>query len=365
MSRMHKVPYHRISINSTVVIYGAGVVGNQYIADIKKTGYLKISGIIDKNKKGMISGILVQDLNLLSKEDFFYDYIIVAVSKVAIAEEIIEELHNQYKIPKNQIIWEDIWYYSQDGVLEYGSIMSEKKYLSMIIKSINKKKIVYGIGRGSLELLYMFPELNIQYFIRDDKVAPGDEATILGSNAYDKSIINKQMDKESFIIVTSFRNLDLENWLESLGYIIGRDWCYLDDFGMLLDFPSSINKKKICLITNGSDSDYEIFRFHEYYGSIEDVIINFDHFDSDDIEFKNYMVISIGNARKTTKNELKRIGVMNNIEYMEWSSVDILPSRVFAKTIYENPRSMPFCKRVENYLEISIQGNCFMESLCC
>lgn len=102
-------PFHKIKKDSTLVIYGAGTVGNQYYRQLKATNYCKKIIWIDKNKtQACVNG---QSVDLQPLESLFeaeIDYYIIAVENEKTAQEIIRTLIMCYNIEADRIVYQMI-----------------------------------------------------------------------------------------------------------------------------------------------------------------------------------------------------------------------------------------------------------------
>ena len=95
-------PFEKIPKNSRVVLYAAGLSGKLYYNQIQETNYCKVVLWLDKNADGV--NIKKPDaIKELSVND--YDFVVIAMSNWAIAEEIKEFLL-ECSVPENKIIHE-------------------------------------------------------------------------------------------------------------------------------------------------------------------------------------------------------------------------------------------------------------------
>lgn len=82
-------PYWRVPPNSKVLIYGAGMVGNDYINQIKMNGYCKIVGVVDKNADNYDDSVLLPQVGL---RELQYEFVVIAVVSPQWAEEIEQSI---------------------------------------------------------------------------------------------------------------------------------------------------------------------------------------------------------------------------------------------------------------------------------
>ena len=93
-------PYGKISKNTRLVIYGAGIVGHSYYEQLKATGYCKEVHIVDQNN--ITKEYPVENVEVL--EDIDFDYILVAISDDQIRAQVIKKLNDKYNIPLSKIV---------------------------------------------------------------------------------------------------------------------------------------------------------------------------------------------------------------------------------------------------------------------
>jgi len=96
-------PYYLLPLNSKIVLYGAGNIGQKYYHQLKYNNYLKVEKWIDKNwKQKRNEGLLVDSIESLINTE--YDFIFIAIANKDIVENIIREL-KALGIQENKIIW--------------------------------------------------------------------------------------------------------------------------------------------------------------------------------------------------------------------------------------------------------------------
>lgn len=93
-------PYKMVDRNATIALYGAGEVGQAFMAQIIASGYCQVTLWVDKVKGG--TGGLIQKPESLKK--FLYDYVIIAIDSEKIAHEIKDYLM-KLGVTENKIIW--------------------------------------------------------------------------------------------------------------------------------------------------------------------------------------------------------------------------------------------------------------------
>ena len=81
-------PYALVPYNSSIIIYGGGSIGADYLFQIKRTKYCRILAIADKNYDGSISGMIHPSQII----DYTYDYIIIASITENVILSMMDEL---------------------------------------------------------------------------------------------------------------------------------------------------------------------------------------------------------------------------------------------------------------------------------
>lgn len=94
----------KLKASDNVVLYGAGVVGRDFYRQLSRSEKVHVSIWVDQNyQKYKREKLPVESIKRL--KDIKYDYIIVAVLRENIYENIVKTLEN-YSIPKEKIVWE-------------------------------------------------------------------------------------------------------------------------------------------------------------------------------------------------------------------------------------------------------------------
>lgn len=109
-------PFMEFPKNSNVIVYGAGVFGNNVIDALKKYNYANIVAWVDINyKKYQLEGYSVDSPDILLRKE--YDYIIVAVIRADIRKNILACLPS-YNVPDEKIVDIDLNKINQTTYLE-------------------------------------------------------------------------------------------------------------------------------------------------------------------------------------------------------------------------------------------------------
>lgn len=111
-------PYENVTKGAKVIIYGAGNVGRCFMEQIKNTGYCNIIAIADRNcnAETILGSKYIAPMNI-NKEK--YDFVVIAVNNVDVADEISRELVSKYDINRNHIIFGCQREYNKKNVDDY------------------------------------------------------------------------------------------------------------------------------------------------------------------------------------------------------------------------------------------------------
>jgi len=102
MNKYALFPFGEIERNSKVVIYGAGLAGQNFYRQIEKTKYCKLAFFVDKNHNIQVEGAEVKNINSL-RDSIGYDYIVISILDDIIKNNVKEQLLSM-GIPENKII---------------------------------------------------------------------------------------------------------------------------------------------------------------------------------------------------------------------------------------------------------------------
>lgn len=87
-----------------IVLYGAGVVGKDYFFQIQKQTSMKLVLWVDRKYQELNkSDHRISDVAMISNTEF--DQILVAVKNESVAKKIIDDLCENYSVPRNCITW--------------------------------------------------------------------------------------------------------------------------------------------------------------------------------------------------------------------------------------------------------------------
>lgn len=95
-------------VGKSIVLYGAGAVGKSYYMLLKRDGNCRVVLWIDQREVTDPLG-KIRPVNALRGVDF--DFVLIAIAKKEIADEVREELHAKYLIPYEKMLWEKPFYF--------------------------------------------------------------------------------------------------------------------------------------------------------------------------------------------------------------------------------------------------------------
>ncbi|MCR5099236.1 MAG: hypothetical protein K6B14_09840 [Lachnospiraceae bacterium] len=95
-------PFEKIRPGASVIIYGAGTLGQEYLKQLLITGYCKVVAMADRNYE-KYPDMAVPVISPDAIRDFGYDYIVIAIRVQIAANEIFRILHEQ-GVPDEKII---------------------------------------------------------------------------------------------------------------------------------------------------------------------------------------------------------------------------------------------------------------------
>lgn len=103
-NKKYLFPFEVIEKNSSIIIYGAGVVGCEYNKQVHKRKYCSVLAWVDKNAK-RLNNDKVKGLNEVEWQKC--NYVVIAVESDIVAESIKNELIEAINIPESKIIWRE------------------------------------------------------------------------------------------------------------------------------------------------------------------------------------------------------------------------------------------------------------------
>ncbi|SFT57677.1 ADP-heptose:LPS heptosyltransferase [Selenomonas sp. GACV-9] len=117
----YRLPYEKIEYGSNIIIYGAGLIGREYVGQIYELNYANIIAVVDKMWTNYKSeSIQVVGIEKIRKLKF--DKIIIAIKSKDIRDEVVRQLHNEYDISIDKIIADPpVIYETNSDIIYYKS----------------------------------------------------------------------------------------------------------------------------------------------------------------------------------------------------------------------------------------------------
>lgn len=97
-------PFDKVKKDSDIVIYGMGVVGQQYLRQVQALRYCHVVALIDRNAAAFKNAPYhVETVDSLNK--YTFDYIVIAVLYEGTAKSIIADIQQKMDVPKEKFIF--------------------------------------------------------------------------------------------------------------------------------------------------------------------------------------------------------------------------------------------------------------------
>lgn len=97
-------PFDKVEKDSDIVIYGMGVVGQQYLGQVQALKYCHVVALIDRNAAAFKNAPYhVETMDSLNK--YTFDYIVIAVLYEGTAKSIIADIQQKIDVPKEKFIF--------------------------------------------------------------------------------------------------------------------------------------------------------------------------------------------------------------------------------------------------------------------
>ncbi len=164
-------PYEKVKCGSDIIIYGAGVMGQDYLKQMQITGYCNVVAFIDKNYenyKGMCVPVYASDrLKSLS-----YDCLVIALQKADALNEVISILHRE-DVDDDKIVYTLLRNTSDLSVFLKNEEILKNEPAYVGSKYSLALSVTGGLGdmvihkRFITELISCFPEIKIDIFAID------------------------------------------------------------------------------------------------------------------------------------------------------------------------------------------------------
>ena len=100
-------PYELLKENGNIVVYGAGVVGREYVKCLLKSRFSEIIGWVDLKYGYELYGITIMHpkeiLNMV------FDEVLIGVDNADTALQIKRQMMD-YGVNENRIVWKPVWW---------------------------------------------------------------------------------------------------------------------------------------------------------------------------------------------------------------------------------------------------------------
>lgn len=162
-------PFQLIEKGSSIILYGAGTIGQCFYKQLKKTEYARIVRWVDQNWRDY-QGIHypVESPDSISNSDF--DFVVIAIDNLSTAKNVSYFLNTEYAVPKDKIIhsteysflerglFESTWEENPEGENFYERISPREiltyQRLDLIVRYLLAKDILSGIENQENTSLY-------------------------------------------------------------------------------------------------------------------------------------------------------------------------------------------------------------------
>ena len=105
-------PYRLVKRGSKIALYGGGRVGKDFFLQLHETKYCEVVAWVDRSYENYEVSKPFDYVKNISRYNF--DYCVIALDKLAVAEEVKTELMETYGIAESKIIWSNYYDYSRD-----------------------------------------------------------------------------------------------------------------------------------------------------------------------------------------------------------------------------------------------------------
>lgn len=150
MSSNYIFPFDKINKGESIVLYGAGNVGQCFYKQISRTSYAEVAAWVDKNY------LEYQKLHypvssVETIRDIEFDWIIIAIDNDQIAYEVKEILTRDFSIPEAKLVYSSGYRFVENGI--YENIWEEKRQ-EVSLEEISPKQLL-TINRLDLAVRYL------------------------------------------------------------------------------------------------------------------------------------------------------------------------------------------------------------------
>lgn len=215
-------PFEKIPYGSSILIYGAGTLGHEYLEQIRLTGYCRVVGVIDRNANMYVKSELpvykpenIKELN--------FDYVVVAIRIDTHKSEIFKNLKNN-GVEDSKIVC--IFERNTEGLttgLEGGTITTDANEAYRQTRYSIAVCLTGGIGdniiqkRFIMELASLIPEALIDIYSLQNK-----EFKIFLFSDMDR--VNRVYDDLGYLYEKEKSNYTLSIFVEACSFIRIDTW---------------------------------------------------------------------------------------------------------------------------------------------
>lgn len=257
---------------------------------------------------------------------------------------------------------------------------------------IDKKVIIYGVGRFRKDFLYIFDKLNIKYSVTDNEQLVSIEKKVKYFKCLEKENKNNYV-----VVVCEYNKEDAINNLENMGYVYKKNYWIAEDLFQELDkkyiqnitedlfgtidhlFFEKIRGKKLVIWGTGNYSSelikanpqIKIDYFIDSNSKITGKLYNGKTIKHPDMiqDWKNiYIIIATINYYYEIRDYLIEVGLKENIDFALYRTAlhspfkTQKPSEMLLKTIYDKPLKKRNCFEPFSHIEVNYEGGM---CLCC
>lgn len=176
-------PFEKIESGSRILIYGAGVMGQEYLRQVLITSYCEVVGMIDKNYM-QYGGMRVPVYSPEKVFELNFDYVVIALQKSDWLNEILLVLEKA-GVPKNKIVYtflrdsESVSLFGEEDGCKRVQLAYEKSPISvafsvtggigdMVMQKSFITAIVALIGACSVDIYNVETQEMLSFLYQDD-----------------------------------------------------------------------------------------------------------------------------------------------------------------------------------------------------
>lgn len=223
------------------------------------------------------------------------------------------------------------------------------------------KYVIYGINRVAKDFLYIFDQLNILYFIEEEKKFE----QFMGKRVV--SLAECLENRVSFdqIIICDFDKEEKKTRLVQEGLIYGKDFVYEEDFFGQLDEITIPSERKLAIWGTGvvAKEFYSYSKSRNVFCYIdtlkkEEIFYDIPVVKPEEIKYwQEYFIILAVAKDRELRISLEEKGLVEGVDYTDYQKIMGLPSTLLRKTIFDKSYYDLECHTMQNHLEIFYRGN--------